>query len=120
MRQLAESTTGRSRIPVDLDVEGDCELSSEVKVALFRVAQEALNNVAKHSNASRVGMHLLCSEDAVVLRIEDDGIGFSSDTVSPDHLGQVIMRERAESVGAELSIESKHKEGTRVTLDWRR
>jgi len=120
MRQLAESTTGRTRIPVDLDVEGDCELGPEVKVALFRVAQEALNNVAKHSNASRATMQLLCREDAVVLRVEDDGIGFNPDTVLPDHLGQAIMRERAESVGAEFSIESKLNEGTRVTFDWRR
>jgi ligand-binding sensor domain-containing protein/signal transduction histidine kinase len=120
MRQLAESTTGRARIAVQLDVEGDCELGSEVKVALYRVAQEALNNVAKHSEASQIDMQLLCGEDVVVLRVEDDGIGFNPDTVSPEHLGQAIMRERAESVGAEMSIESTPGEGTRVILTWRR
>jgi ligand-binding sensor domain-containing protein/signal transduction histidine kinase len=120
MRQLAESTTGRARIPVDYAIEGDCELSSDLKIVIYRVAQEALNNVAKHSKASRASIDLLCGEHTTVLRVEDNGIGFSPDELLVDQLGQKIMRERAESVGAEFSIESAPEEGTRVILKHKR
>ncbi|NIS83204.1 MAG: GAF domain-containing protein, partial [Anaerolineales bacterium] len=53
IRQLAESTIGRARIPVDLHIEGTCDLASEAKVVFYRIAQEALNNVAKHSKADK-------------------------------------------------------------------
>jgi signal transduction histidine kinase/ligand-binding sensor domain-containing protein len=118
MRQLAESTTGRARIPVDLQVEGGCDLTPEVKVVLYRIAQEALNNVAKHAKASRVAIRLVCEDPKVELYVEDDGIGFDPDSVPPDHLGLGIMRERAESIGAELVFESSQNEGTRITLTW--
>ncbi|HUS84946.1 MAG TPA: GAF domain-containing protein, partial [Anaerolineales bacterium] len=118
MRQLAESTTGRARIPVDLQVDGECDFTPEVKVVLYRIAQEALNNVAKHSKATRAAIRLLCEEQKVELTIEDDGIGFDIGSVPPDHLGLRIMRERAESIGAELAIESGQNEGARITLTW--
>ena len=118
MRQLAESTTGRARIPVDLQLDGECDFTPEVKVVLYRIAQEALNNVAKHSKATRAEIRLLCEEQRVELSIEDDGIGFDMGSVPPDHLGLGIMRERAESIGAELAIESGQNEGARITLTW--
>ncbi|NIM95595.1 MAG: GAF domain-containing protein [Anaerolineales bacterium] len=120
IRQLAESTTGRARIPVDVEIEGECDLSPDEKVALYRVVQEALNNIAKHANASRVTVHILCDTSKVELCVEDDGVGFGSEVVPPDHLGLKIMRERAESIGAELSVESKPNEGTRIKLAWSR
>jgi len=118
MRQLAESTTGRARIPVELQVDGACDFNPEAKVVLYRIAQEALNNVAKHSKATRAAIRLLCEEQKVELTIEDDGIGFDIASVPPDHLGLGIMRERAESIGAELAIESGQNEGARITLTW--
>ncbi len=120
LHQLAEATTGRARIPVTLEVQGDCELASEPKVALYRIAQEALNNVVKHSNASRVVMALECGEQVTVLRVDDDGIGFDPRAVTPDHLGQAIMRERAESIGAELQVQSAAGAGTQLTLTLKR
>ena len=118
MRQLAESTTGRARVPVDLQVVGECDFNPEAKVVLYRIAQEALNNVAKHSKATRAAIRLRCEEQKVELTIEDDGVGFDIGSVPPDHLGLGIMRERAESIGAELVIESGQNEGARIILTW--
>jgi signal transduction histidine kinase/ligand-binding sensor domain-containing protein len=119
LRQLAEATTGRARVPVDVQVEGPCsQLPVDVKVALYRIAQEALNNVAKHSDASRATVRLRCEPERVVLHVADDGRGFDVDAVPPDHLGVGIMRERAEAIGAELVIDSVPERGTKVSVVW--
>ncbi len=118
LRQLAESVTGRARVPVTVNIEGQCLLPVEVKVALYRIAQEALNNVAKHAGASQATVTLVCRPGAVELRIRDDGSGFDPSMIPPDHLGVRIMHERAESTGAVLTIESTIGQGTQVTAVW--
>jgi PAS domain S-box-containing protein len=115
LRQLAESITGRARIPVTVTMEGTCGTSPEIKVALYRIAQEALNNTAKHSDAEQVAVTLRCTSDVVELSVRDNGRGFDVESVPPDHLGIGIMRERAEAVGAELRIESTIGQGTEIT-----
>jgi signal transduction histidine kinase len=84
-------------------------------VALYRVAQEALNNAAKHSDASHVEITLRCASNLVELTVRDDGRGFDVESVPPEHLGLGIMRERAEAIGAALRIESEIGRGTEVT-----
>ncbi len=125
LRQLAEAITNRVRVPVNLTVEGHCSLPPEVQVALYRIAQEALNNVAKHAGASQVAISLrypsLDREEekgGVELCISDDGQGFNLDGISPQHLGLDIMRERAEAIGATLEIESQRGHGTRIAVVW--
>ena len=118
LRQLAESITGRARVPVHLEAEGECELDAEVKVALYRIAQEALNNVAKHAGATEATVRFQCQPGQVALAIRDDGLGFDPHGVAPDSLGLGIMRERAEAIGAELIIESQPGEGTQVSVVW--
>lgn len=118
LRQLAESITGRARVPVTLEVEGKCVLPPEVKVALYRIAQEALNNMAKHAGASQATVSVHGEPQRVKLRISDDGRGFDPSYVPPDHLGLGIMRERAEAVGATLRIESQPGQGTQVEVVW--
>jgi PAS domain S-box-containing protein len=115
LRQLAESITGRARIPVTVQIDGSCQEAPEIKVALYRIAQEALNNAAKHSEASRIEIALRCASNMVELSVIDDGRGFDVESVSPDHLGLGIMRERAEASGATLKIESQIGRGTQVT-----
>jgi PAS domain S-box-containing protein len=115
LRQLAESITGRARIPVAVTIEGSCQEVPEVKVALYRVAQEALNNAAKHSDASHVEITLRCASNLVELTVRDDGRGFDVESVPPEHLGLGIMRERAEAIGAAFRIESEIGRGTEVT-----
>ena len=119
LTQLADAFIGRVRIPLDLEINGDCELTHEAKLVFYRVAQEALNNVAKHSGARQVEMHLDCQPGCLNLIIKDDGLGFDLDSVPPDHLGIVIMRERAASIGASLQIESQIGLGTTIELEWR-
>lgn len=120
LRQLAEAVTGRARIPVALKVDGQCPLPPDVQIALYRIAQEGLNNIAKHAVASQATASLDCSGDRVELRICDDGRGFDPSVVSPTSLGIGIMRERAESIGASLTIESQIGKGTQVTVIWTR
>jgi signal transduction histidine kinase/predicted hydrocarbon binding protein len=128
LRQLAESITGRARVPVTLEVEGECDLEAEVKVALYRIAQEALNNVAKHAGATRATISLGCfpwpgegerSGARVELAIRDDGMGFDPGSIAPNSLGLGIMRERAEAIGAALTIESQPGTGTQIEVVWR-
>ncbi|CAN5584872.1 chemotaxis protein CheB [soil metagenome] len=88
-------------------------LDRETETTLYRIVQEALNNVTKHAHASRVDVILELRDTAVVLVVEDDGVGF--DTEAPDPgLGLPGMRERAALVGAELHIESTPGQGTTV------
>jgi signal transduction histidine kinase len=117
LRQLAESITGRARVPVHVSIEGDVELPVDVKVGLYRIAQESLNNVAKHAGASQATVRMRCGDD-VELEVVDDGFGFDVDAVPPDSLGLGIMRERAKDIGAELSVESEVGEGTTVRIRW--
>lgn len=118
LRQLCDAFTGRSRVPALLTVRGQTRLPSEVQVALYRMAQEALNNIAKHARARHVEVLLNCSAESVELAVRDDGSGFDLQRVPADHLGLRIMRERAAAIGAQLDIESQPGHGTRVRVAW--
>ena len=129
LSQLAAAFVGRARIPVVMDVDAACELPTDVRVAFYRIAQEALNNVAKHAEASQVGLSLHCRPLKSVsgerpaieatLCVSDDGRGFELDEVSLDRLGLGIMRERAEAIDATLRIESQPDHGVRIAVTWR-
>ncbi len=118
LRQLAESITGRARIPVTVEVEGHCPPSAELKVALYRIAQEALNNVAKHSEATQATVSLHCQSDKIELIIRDNGKGFDVNTRSPSSLGLGIMQERAKGIDATVNITSQPGQGTTITVLW--
>ena len=76
LNTLAEATRARSNMAVSLSIEGDRELPADVTLTLYRIAQEALNNVIKHAEATRVDITLLNQPDRVELHIRDDGRGF--------------------------------------------
>ena len=134
LRQLAEAIISRTRVPVQVITNGLAPLPPEVQVTLYRIAQEALNNVAKHAGASQAVIRLQYfprdrldptrSETAgepalrVELSVSDDGCGFHQAGISADHLGLGIMRERAESIHATLRIESEIGGGTQVVVIW--
>jgi two-component system sensor histidine kinase UhpB len=109
---------GRGEIEARLEVEGDfSDLGDDQQLVVYRVAQEALNNAARHSEAARVEVRLRRDEDGgVVLEVSDDGLGFAFDE-SQRGLGIGGMRERALLVGAEVTIESRPGAGTTVRLD---
>jgi signal transduction histidine kinase len=82
------------------------------------VCQEALSNVAKHAKANRAEINLKQEEDVVVLCIRDDGQGFDSKQTTSGHYGLGMMRERAEAVGALLSVTSRPGHGTELIIRW--
>ncbi len=118
LRQLTEAVIGRSRLPVELYVDGDCCISADVQIVVYRIAQEALNNVVKYSRATLVSVNLRMRPEAVFLSVVDNGIGFDPNQVPSNHLGLRIMRERAEAIGARLTIYSEPGEGTQVSVHW--
>ena len=104
----------RSEIPAEVHVRGERETPLEVEQALFRVAQEALANVAKHSGAKSVEVDLIYDADAVTLRIADDGRGFDPPKDNGDGFGLQSMSERLAKLGGRVEVESAPGEGTRV------
>lgn len=122
LRQLGEAAAGRAGLFVTTRIDGDCKLPPEAHIALYRIAQEALNNILKHARATNVTVNLngrAEDERAIVeLTISDDGRGFEPAHVSPEHFGLRNMRERAQAIGAELNIASQPGQGTRVQVVW--
>jgi two-component system sensor histidine kinase UhpB len=91
-----------------------CELHPDTALCFFRIAQEALHNVVKHSHAFKVEVELKARRNQVVLRVADDGIGFASEHDQAAGLGLVSMRERMESIGGTIKIISALRKGTVV------
>ena len=94
VEQLAAATGGSSRLDVHLDVRPGAQLPQDVSVALFRIAQESLQNVSRHSGASEAWVMLDMSGPVVRLSVRDDGHGFDEATVTPEHFG-LAMHARA-------------------------
>jgi signal transduction histidine kinase len=115
---LSEGLAARHDIPAHIDTEMTGNLPTEVHIALYRIAQEAMNNVAKHANASSLGVDLTGNESHVALRIIDDGYGFDDATASVGGMGMEIMRERASEVHAHLVVSSEQDVGTTVEVTW--
>jgi signal transduction histidine kinase len=120
LHQLADVLTGRTQTPVEVTVQGQTELPPEVKVTLYRMAQEAFNNIAKHAGATQVTATLQNLPDRITLTIQDDGQGFDPDSVPPERMGLRITRERAEAIGADLVVRSELGRGTEVRVEWRK
>ncbi len=120
-KHLADAFTGRSGVPVELNVEPsiDCIIPVEVKNVFYRIAQEGLNNIFKHAEATRVWFRYTCGEEAITLTIIDDGLGFDQKDIPPGHMGLGIMSERAKSIQADLNVVSRPGEGTTLRLVWR-
>ncbi len=114
MRHLLNAIEARMKVEITSDLQ-PVDLSSAVHTAIYRIAQQALSNMVQHSNATMVDVRLVAGPPTV-LRVADNGDGFEVDDVPGGRLGLQIMRERAEAVGAEVSIESEPGEGTTVTV----
>jgi PAS domain S-box-containing protein len=116
---LTSAFVARARIPIEVTVEECGELPPGIKIAFYRVAQEALNNIAKHSDARQVTLSFTCRDGIFELFVEDDGQGFDPGLyVGSNHFGLSIMQERAEQIGARVEIDSRIGEGTQVKMLW--
>lgn len=118
LAQLVEATRCRSGIDMTLSADERQRLPGDVQVAFYRITQEALHNVAKHSRARHAAVQLSVLPRHAMLLVHDDGDGFEFKGIGPTHFGLRIMRERAEEVGATLSIESAPARGTDVLVHW--
>jgi PAS domain S-box-containing protein len=113
-----QNWSARTGIAVELHASGllqDARLASETETTLYRIAQEALTNVAKHSGAKNVELILERGADHVLLIVEDDGAGFDPDATTGG-FGLLGMQERASLVGASLEIESAVGQGTTILV----
>lgn len=118
LKHLVDTISGRWRLPVKVNISGSMILPPEVKVSFYRIAQEALNNVAKHSGALEATVVLDCEKDRATLIVKDNGKGFNISVLPSESLGIGIMRERAATIGAEFKIESKEDQGTEIRVTW--
>lgn len=116
LRSLAETLKNRAKLNVILDLNIHSEVSTDEQIALYRITQEALNNITKHAQASLVSIHLCLEQQALRLTIEDNGRGFDPRRVPSNHFGLEVMRERAAGIGASLTVQSFVGYGTRLTL----
>jgi signal transduction histidine kinase len=96
----------------------DRRCAPETELSLFRIAQEALNNVARHAQARQVVIELHATDRDVELNIEDDGVGFDpkDDGAEKSGFGFITMRERSEALGGTFEAESRKGKGTRITV----
>jgi signal transduction histidine kinase len=117
---LAAMLLGRKNLSLSLDVSPDIDeprLPPLVHEALYRISQEVLNNIIKHSIATEVDMRLTKEAGIVKLFIRDNGRGFERGEITP-MLGMFTMRERAEEIGAQFELTSVPHQGTSVRVEW--
>lgn len=120
LHHLVDGAAGRASIPINLTAVGNTPLPPEIKVAFYRITQEALNNIVKHANAAEASVTLKRLPDRAELCIIDNGRGFVPEVRGQDRLGLNIIRERTQTIGAILQIESQPGQGTRVYVLWHR
>jgi signal transduction histidine kinase len=114
-----DSVEMRGGMQTQLQVEGEQDgqrLPRLVEEELYHIAQEALNNALKHSNAQHVWIHLCFSEAETLLAVRDDGVGFAFSTAGNGGLGLAGLKERAEKIRARLEIESTPGWGTLIRV----
>jgi len=123
IRWLADYVNRQSQIDVKVLVEGEPKekLSTESETTIFRIVQEALNNVRRHSGASEATVCLEFKPESISMTIQDNGKGFDwkstyNDLTSKNQLGILSMEKRAKSLNGSLSISSQPGKGTRITI----
>jgi len=120
LRWYAGEIQERTGLVIEVEIEGDeIPTPSALKITIFRIVQEALNNITKYAQAKDVIIRLECQPKHVFVSVRDDGIGFDLDTVRTRQtrrppLGLVGMQERAALVGGEVSIQSRPGQGTLI------
>lgn len=113
---VAKQWSALNEVPAEVTTTGDPRpMHPEVEVALLRMAQEALANVARHAKASRVGLTLSYMGDVVTLDVRDDGAGFDPSTINGGGVGLTAMRQRVHRLAGKLEVESEPGMGTAIS-----
>ena len=121
LQMLARETSQANHLEVDFHHSGlERRLQREVELALYRIAQEALNNVVRHAKAERAALHITFDKE-ITLEVTDDGVGFRvpnspTDFASSGHFGLLGMRERADLIGGRLEVQSEARRGTQLIV----
>lgn len=116
LREYAFEWENRTDIPVSVKIDGGHRLKLEVEQALYRIVQESLANIARHSQASNATLNVHYNQTHIKVEIIDNGRGFVPGN-SSNGIGLRLIHERAESVGGQVAIESEPGKGTRVLID---
>lgn len=115
LRELAENMQASAGWALNLNLpEEDLDLAQKPSIAMYRIAQESINNIAKYATAKTVTLTLRCDGQALVLEILDDGVGFDARHMRPQSHGLPGMRQRMIGLGGTLQVESQVGKGTRV------
>src|ERR671932_1501680 len=117
LRSRLQAVEARAGLKTEFDCQGEGRLAPETEQELFRLAQEALNNVLKHAHARHVCVRLDLTGDQVVVEVADDGVGFEPSSPEAEGYGLPSMRERAERLGGTVEIDSGPGAGTRVRVE---
>jgi two-component system, NarL family, sensor histidine kinase LiaS len=117
MQDYANRWQEHTGIKVEITISGERSLPLDVEQALYRVLQEALSNIARHSEADRVGLSLNLTPEQATLIVADNGRGFAMDAVSSSSFGLTGMQGRLTEVGGTLKVESTLSAGTTVTAE---
>jgi len=119
LTQIVEPLVPREQAKVDFNIQGTpVRLPGPVEMNLLRIGQEAVANAVKHGHARQVSIELRFAPAVVCLTVRDDGQGFAASQSSPTgHFGLLDMRERAQSMGSHLQVESEPGRGTRITVE---
>jgi PAS domain S-box-containing protein len=115
--QLSNAIQGQRSFEIECDVEDTGGLPEDVHIAFYRITQESLNNIIKHAHATQVKLYLRSRAKQVVLEVSDNGRGFDLATDTPG-FGLNNIHERAEAIGANLTIEGGEGKGTKIRVEW--
>ena len=117
LQQRLDAVEKRAGVDARLLVEGEIQLPASAEEALYRIAQEALNNALKHAVPTRVTVRIQSADDRVTLEVVDDGVGFDPSAIADrGGMGLISIRERVEKIGGTVEILSKPGEGTSVRV----
>jgi signal transduction histidine kinase len=117
LAQLVSAIQSRTKMVVQCHVDGKPKLPDDVHITFYRIAQESLNNIIKHSQATEAHIQFSREAERSILRVRDNGRGFNTSGVSSG-LGLSTMRERAQLIGASFEIVTEPGQGTEVMLTW--
>jgi len=113
IREYVEEWSRQNTVKVETNIDSSTKLNEQIEQALFRVLQEALANVARHSKAGKVDIELKLENNVVILTIQDNGVGFDAKQIAKG-IGLDSMQERLIAVNGKVDVQSEKSKGTRV------
>lgn len=116
LKELIKTIGIKSNIPISVEIVKKYGYSHNVELGFYRIAQETLNNIVKHSCATKANLTLKSLPDKIIMAINDNGVGFNPESISPENLGLIIMKERAKMIGASLDLDSNPGKGTKISV----